>query len=173
MWLAQQPSWRLGEREEGMIDQGSVLLRVVCILPKCVPRTAISLLSPGLNRGNLENKGAWIAIPVLIQGLQFTLSLSDERCYERLRIPYKIKQDLPGRCNRPKWVNICSMGSAEAFRMDAELPEIGVGFGGDGRGEAELCRHCSEPGECWEWAFMFWLLFITCHFWGVFPLSWY
>lgn len=78
-WFAQHPSWRLREREEAMIDHGSVLVRAACIPPKCVPRIAISFLSPGLNRGNLENKGTWIAIPALIQGLQFISSLSGEK----------------------------------------------------------------------------------------------
>lgn len=161
------------EREEGMIDQGSILVRVACIPPKCIPKIAISFLSPGLNRGNLENKGAWIAISVLIQGLQFILSLSDERCYERHKIPCEIKQDLPGRCNRSKLVNIYSMGWVEASRTEPQLPEGWVGFGGDGWGGAELCRHCSEPGEHWGGSFyVFWLLMITCHFWGVFPPVW-
>lgn len=70
------------------------------------------------------------------------------------------------------------MFSAEAFGTDPQLTAnwLDRGFGRDGQGKAKLCRHL-EPtevnSEVEEWAFMFWSLFIICHFYGVFPPGWY
>jgi len=36
----------------------------------------------------------WTSLEELNQCLQFILSLSDEKCYERVKMPFKIKKDL-------------------------------------------------------------------------------